>query len=56
MVIKQLFASKGDTNMSNLFSWASESEYKFILIGISNSVGSKDAKKILEKARNELLS
>lgn len=51
LVIRLLLNSKGDNSMSNIFSWASDSDYKFILIGISNSVGNKDAKKILEKVR-----
>ena len=49
LIIRQLFGSKGDMNISNIFTWASESDYKLILIGISNSVGNKDAKKIMEK-------
>jgi Cdc6-like AAA superfamily ATPase len=49
LVIRQLFSSKCDLDINSIFSWASEPDYKFILIGISNAVGSKDAKKIMEK-------
>jgi Cdc6-like AAA superfamily ATPase len=56
LLMRQLFGPNGEMNMSNLFSWASDSSYKLIFIGISNSVGSKDAKKIVEKVCIKLWS